>query len=532
MQWESPWGPGRPGWHIECSAMATALLGPELDIHCGGVDNIFPHHEAEIAQSECCTGKKFVRYWLHCAHLMVEGQKMSKSLGNFYTLRDLLAKGWTGREVRYALLTVNYRLPLNFTFAGLEGARAALAAHRRVGGAPRANTRPAHAPEPTPLLAARGAFLRCARRRPEHLRRDWATSSTWSAKAIAPLDDRHADPRRRPRSLLADWQRINQRARAWSAMPLAIPAEVLALRRGAAAGARGKELGGERSAARRDRRARLDGERHQGRSETHARVERASRVRHSVERIRRCHQPIRRYKAASRMKPEFTPFHPELFVDLNHTEHRMLFENAANVWDALKQITSYLQFRLKPAIHGRLVGKPFISGAVFVGKGTVIEQGAMIKGPAWIGEDCEIRNGCYIRENVIVGSRLRARKLVRVQELDHLRRSADPAFQLRRRLDPRLPRASRRRRDPFQREARPRRDHDPDAGRRIVPTGLRKFGAIIGDRAEIGCNSVINPGSLIGRNTILYPGTIWRGIAPADSIVKTAQTQTVLARRE
>ncbi len=127
VKWESPWGPGRPGWHIECSAMATALLGPELDIHCGGVDNIFPHHEAEIAQSESCTGKKFVRYWLHCAHLMVEGQKMSKSLGNFYTLRDLLGKGYTGREVRYALLTVNYRLPLNFTIAGLEGARSALA---------------------------------------------------------------------------------------------------------------------------------------------------------------------------------------------------------------------------------------------------------------------------------------------------------------------------------------------------------------------------------------------------------------------
>ena len=83
--------------------MATALLGEQIDIHCGGVDNIFPHHEAEIAQSEGCTGKEFVRYWLHCAHLMVDGQKMSKSLGNFYTLRDLLAKGYTGREVRYAL---------------------------------------------------------------------------------------------------------------------------------------------------------------------------------------------------------------------------------------------------------------------------------------------------------------------------------------------------------------------------------------------------------------------------------------------
>ena len=126
VKWDSPWGPGRPGWHIECSAMATALLGPEIDIHCGGVDNIFPHHEAEIAQSESVTGKKFVNYWLHCAHLMVEGQKMSKSARNFYTLRDLLAKGWSGREIRYALITVNYRLPLNFTFDGLAAARSAL----------------------------------------------------------------------------------------------------------------------------------------------------------------------------------------------------------------------------------------------------------------------------------------------------------------------------------------------------------------------------------------------------------------------
>jgi len=124
--WESPWGRGRPGWHIECSAMATALLGEELDLHCGGVDNIFPHHEAEIAQSEGCSGKRFVRYWLHCAHLLVDGQKMSKSLGNFYTLRDVLAKGYSGREVRFALIRVHYRAPLNFTWEGMEEARQAL----------------------------------------------------------------------------------------------------------------------------------------------------------------------------------------------------------------------------------------------------------------------------------------------------------------------------------------------------------------------------------------------------------------------
>ena len=124
--WESPWGRGRPGWHIECSAMATRLLGSQIDIHCGGVDNIFPHHEAEIAQSESCSGQRFVRYWLHSAHLLVEGQKMSKSLGNFYTLRDLLDKGFTGREVRYALIRVNYRLQLNFTFDGMNEARQSL----------------------------------------------------------------------------------------------------------------------------------------------------------------------------------------------------------------------------------------------------------------------------------------------------------------------------------------------------------------------------------------------------------------------
>ncbi len=126
VRWESPWGPGRPGWHIECSAMATGILGDQLDLHCGGVDNIFPHHEAEIAQTEGCTGTQFVRYWMHCAHLLVDGQKMSKSAGNFYTLRDVLEKGYSGREVRYALMRVHYRAQLNFTWEGMDEARVAL----------------------------------------------------------------------------------------------------------------------------------------------------------------------------------------------------------------------------------------------------------------------------------------------------------------------------------------------------------------------------------------------------------------------
>jgi len=126
VKWNSPWGPGRPGWHIECSAMATAILGDQIDIHCGGVDNIFPHHEAEIAQSEGVTGKKFVNYWLHCAHLLVDGQKMAKSLGNFYTVPDVIAKGYTGHEIRYALMRVHYRTQLNFTWDGMKEARESL----------------------------------------------------------------------------------------------------------------------------------------------------------------------------------------------------------------------------------------------------------------------------------------------------------------------------------------------------------------------------------------------------------------------
>jgi cysteinyl-tRNA synthetase len=129
--WDSPWGQGRPGWHIECSAMSMKLLGPSFDLHLGGEDLAFPHHEDEIAQSEGAgiqkPGVRFVKYWLHGAHLLVEGKKMSKSLGNFFTLRDLLAKGYGGREIRYMLISSHYRATFNFTLKGLEDARAALA---------------------------------------------------------------------------------------------------------------------------------------------------------------------------------------------------------------------------------------------------------------------------------------------------------------------------------------------------------------------------------------------------------------------
>ncbi len=124
--WDTAMGRGRPGWHLECSAMAMELLGETFDIHTGGVDNIFPHHENEIAQSEGATGKPFVRTWLHAEHLFVEGQKMAKSLGNFFTLRDLLERGDDPLAIRYLLISVPYRQKLNFTFDGLHAAAAAI----------------------------------------------------------------------------------------------------------------------------------------------------------------------------------------------------------------------------------------------------------------------------------------------------------------------------------------------------------------------------------------------------------------------
>ena len=124
--WETEIGPGRPGWHIECSAMSMKYLGETFDIHCGGADLVFPHHENEIAQSEAATGKPFVHYWLHPEFLIVEGEKMSKSLGNQFTLRDLLAKGPAPEAIRYLLLSVHYRRQLNFTWDGLQQAEASL----------------------------------------------------------------------------------------------------------------------------------------------------------------------------------------------------------------------------------------------------------------------------------------------------------------------------------------------------------------------------------------------------------------------
>ncbi len=150
--WDSPWGRGRPGWHIECSAMSKKHLGETIDLHTGGVDLLFPHHENEIAQSECCNGQQFSRHWYHSEHLLVDGKKMSKSLGNLYTLDELVAKGFSPMALRYALLTGHPRKQLNFSLDSLHAAEKALATLR----AHRASLAPASAVHDafSPVIAA------------------------------------------------------------------------------------------------------------------------------------------------------------------------------------------------------------------------------------------------------------------------------------------------------------------------------------------------------------------------------------------
>ncbi len=225
-------------------------------------------------------------------------------------------------------------------------------------------------------------------------------------------------------------------------------------------------------------------------------------------------------------------FSPEDLLDLDRTEHSVIFENVTHAWEALAKIGTYLQFRLKPGIHGRLIGKPFISGAVYIGPGTIIEHGAMIKGPAWIGEGCEIRNGAYIRENVVVGngvvlgnsSEFKNCLIFDEAQIPHFNYVGDSILGHKAHLGAGTILSN------------VRLDHDPvsvHTPEGPMTTGLRKFGAIIGDRAEIGCNSVLSPGSVIGRDTIIYPGTSWRGVLPAHSIAKSEpQTLRVTPRQK
>ena len=223
-------------------------------------------------------------------------------------------------------------------------------------------------------------------------------------------------------------------------------------------------------------------------------------------------------------------FAPAQLLNLEHTAHPKLFEDQQFVWNALKQIASYLQFRLKPAVLGDLVGRPFISANVFVGRGTVVEQGAVLKGPAWIGENCQIRSGCYVRENVVVGSgvvmgnscEFKNSIIFDEAQVPHFNYVGDSILGYKAHLGAGVILSN------------VKLDHTEIAVATedgTINTGLTKFGAIVGDRTEIGCNAVINPGSVLGRDCLVYPNVNFRGVLPEGSVAKLRQEVQVLERR-
>src|SRR3984893_9237229 len=223
-------------------------------------------------------------------------------------------------------------------------------------------------------------------------------------------------------------------------------------------------------------------------------------------------------------------FDPAEFLALEHTAHAKLFENQKYVWDALKQIASYLQFRLKPAVLAELLGNPFISNQVFVGAGTIVEQGAVLKGPAWIGQNCHVRSGCYVRENVIAGDgvvmgnscEFKNCILFDEAQVPHFSYVGDSILGHKAHLGAGVILSN---------VKLDRGEIAVASPEGSINTGLTKFGAIIGDRTEIGCNAVINPGSLLGRDCIVYPGANFRGVLPSASVVKVRQNLQVLTRR-
>ncbi len=222
-------------------------------------------------------------------------------------------------------------------------------------------------------------------------------------------------------------------------------------------------------------------------------------------------------------------FKSEELFDLTQTEHAKIFDGCEFAWDALKKLKDFLGANLRPALNNRCIGTAYISDDVFIGEGTVVEDGAMIKGPAIIGKNCEIRHGAYIREHVIIGdncvignsSELKHSILFNGCAVPHFNYVGDSILGYKAHLGAGV----------------------KISNVKLVPgnifveidgepfdTGLRKFGALLGDFAEIGCNSVLNPGSIIGRNSVIYPNTNWRSILPENMIVKNKAAQEIVAR--
>ncbi len=224
-------------------------------------------------------------------------------------------------------------------------------------------------------------------------------------------------------------------------------------------------------------------------------------------------------------------FRPEEFLDLKQFAYPGLFDGCEHVWDALKKIAEFAKAHLKPAQLGTKLGTPYIADDVMIGKGTVIEHGAVIKGPTIIGENCEIRSSAYVRGNVIVGdgcvlgnaSEFKNAVLFNGVQVPHFSYVGDSILGYKAHLGAGVILSN---------VKSTKGNVTVKNDGREIDTGLRKFGGIIGDQADVGCNCVLNPGSLIGRNAILYPNVLWRGVCPADSVVKLRQQHDVVARRK
>ena len=220
-------------------------------------------------------------------------------------------------------------------------------------------------------------------------------------------------------------------------------------------------------------------------------------------------------------------FRPQDLLDLAQFQFPELFEDCEFIWDALKKISDFAKTHMQPSRYERIIGTPFIDQNVMIGKGTVIEHGAVIKGPAIIGADCEIRAGAYIRGNVIVGdgcvlgnaSEFKNCVLFNGCQVPHFSYVGDSILGYKVHLGAGVILSN-------------VKSVKGNVKVNDIDTGLRKFGAAIGDHAEIGCNCVLNPGSIIGRHSILYPNVLWRGVCPADSLVKLRQEQQVVLRRK
>jgi UDP-N-acetylglucosamine diphosphorylase / glucose-1-phosphate thymidylyltransferase / UDP-N-acetylgalactosamine diphosphorylase / glucosamine-1-phosphate N-acetyltransferase / galactosamine-1-phosphate N-acetyltransferase len=218
------------------------------------------------------------------------------------------------------------------------------------------------------------------------------------------------------------------------------------------------------------------------------------------------------------------------FLDLSKTEHATLFQNSAPVWEALSQIGNYLENFLRPKMNGAILGAPFIGDRVTIGSGTVIENGATVLGPAWIGNNCRIRSGCYIRENVIVGHGVVLGNSCEFKncvvfddaEVPHFSYVGDSILGYKAHLAAGVILSNVR---------LDRQEISVRYQETKIPTGLRKFGAIVGDKAEIGCNSVISPGSIIGRSSLIYPLTHFSGVLPENTILQNHQNLRTIPRQ-